>query len=400
MSLTLATLEKLLSAEGQAALAEAGNVDQSNRLAAIQKVRKQFDAELAAAAVETALLRRKAAVKFRMADRMYFASEALEMASGERIADYRANRFSGFAEVGDWCCGLGGDAIGFARAGRAVRAVERDPVLARMAELNVSVNGLSAQATVILGDVLDPSIEVPLAVFVDPARRRDGARHLSVAQYEPKIDAILLRLPAGHPVAFKLAPGLNPDELESYGGEVEFVSVDGELKECILWLGTLTTARSRGTSIVGDRVRTMSTDRRIDPLEPGPIGAILYDPDPAIVRAKLVPLLGATMGATGIDWTVQMLTSDEAIETPFATAYRIDVVLPLDERAIKKELSRRGIGRVTPINRGSLGDPAALAKAWNGSGPGHRVAILTRECGRQVAAIGERLTTSIRSTSP
>ena len=88
------TLDLLLSPVGQSALAAATALAPTDRtyLQAMTGLRKQFPPHLAAAALETVILRGKAAGKFRLAARMYFTREALEVASGEVIAAYRADR--------------------------------------------------------------------------------------------------------------------------------------------------------------------------------------------------------------------------------------------------------------------------------------------------------------------
>ena len=63
---------------------------ESSRLPALDALRKRFPADLAAAALETTLLRKRATVKFAKAEEMFFTREALEQATGEAVAAYRA----------------------------------------------------------------------------------------------------------------------------------------------------------------------------------------------------------------------------------------------------------------------------------------------------------------------
>ena len=127
--MNLETFRWLLSPAGQALLAEAMHCDlrESERLRVLTQLRKHATAEQAAAAYDTALLRQRAASKFARASQMYFTREALEQASGERIAAYRAERFAAYARVGDFCCGIGGDALSLAQRTH-VHAVDLDPL--------------------------------------------------------------------------------------------------------------------------------------------------------------------------------------------------------------------------------------------------------------------------------
>src|SRR5207248_9055395 len=117
-------------------------------LAALDRLRKRFDPDLARAAVETVLLRDRARVKFTRAGDMFFTREALEQASGEVISTYRAKRFVPFDPVGDLGCGIGGDAIALGLVGRTVVAIDSDPVRAAMAEANLRAYGIAAEVRV------------------------------------------------------------------------------------------------------------------------------------------------------------------------------------------------------------------------------------------------------------
>ena len=93
--LTLATFEALLTPRGQQALSAAAirRPTPGTLLNDIQALRTQFDADLAAAAIETVMLRERAAAKFSRADQMFFTRDALEQATAEPVSRHRATRF-------------------------------------------------------------------------------------------------------------------------------------------------------------------------------------------------------------------------------------------------------------------------------------------------------------------
>src|SRR5579872_7041017 len=134
----LQTFQLLLSEEGQKALAEAMALEPTEELflAHYEKLRKRHPSALAKAALEMTLLRIKARKKFSTEDDMYFDREALEQASGEIPANHRARRLAPYGVIADLCCGLGGDALAFARMGLTVHAVESDPIRAAMTRAN------------------------------------------------------------------------------------------------------------------------------------------------------------------------------------------------------------------------------------------------------------------------
>jgi hypothetical protein len=393
MSPERTTFELLLSPLGQQAILAASDLapTKSTYLTATSRLRKHFPQELACLALDTVLLRQKGAAKFSRAHQMYFTREALEVSSGERISAHRAQRFRKFGQVADFGCGIGADAIGLTSAGVHIVAIDQDDVRVRMAEANLSAYECSGRATFQIADLLiDRLPDVP-AAFADPGRRANGMRFLSLADYLPPPVELLKRLPSGFPIAFKLAPGLKRIDFELFDGEVEFISVNGELKECVLWLGELRSVFRRATLLLDSETHTLTADRPVYLSEPAPIAGYLFDPNSAVTRADLVPVLAELGSWNPIDAIVQLLSGDMLVATPFATAYRVEFVLPFDARSVLAEIRRRNIGRITVVNRGSLADVEAATQRWKLTGDQHRFLILTRQLGKQVAVLAERV---------
>jgi hypothetical protein len=122
--------DRLLMPAGQQALAlaETQLATEEDVLRALQALQRAgADAPLARAAVDTVLLRRKAAGKFPLASEMYFTREALEQASSSPCGQHRAARFQNCDLVADLGCGIGGDAIWLA-AQAPLLAMDRDPL--------------------------------------------------------------------------------------------------------------------------------------------------------------------------------------------------------------------------------------------------------------------------------
>jgi hypothetical protein len=387
---TETTFDQLLSAEGQRAIAAATERQptESNSLQIITALRKHFPTELARAAFETVLLRERAKSKFSRAAEMYFTREALEVASSEVVSRYRARRYSPWETVGDFCCGLGGDAIGLSLEGRTVEAVDCDPLRLRFVEANAAAYGMSARVRVHRADILQDRLPEVLAAFADPGRRSGDRRFLQLADYLPPPDAIRDRFPADFPLAFKLAPGVSWTDLKPWSGEVEFIAANGELKEAVLWLGPLRTIARRATIL--PEMLSLTADRDLLAGEPQPLGEYLYDPNSALVRAGLVPLLAEKLEAAPVDWTVQMLTSNRGVATPWATVYRVQAVLKWDARQVGIWLKAQGIGRVTPVHRGAPPDAEVAVRRWKLSGGQHAFTVLTRLQGQPVAIVAER----------
>jgi SAM-dependent methyltransferase len=389
--MNLELFPKLLGPAGQAVLADAAALDptESAFLSCFDQLRKLHPAELAKAALETALLRIKARARFTHADRMYFTREALEQATSEVVARHRAGRFATFGSVADLCCGIGGDALALAGAGLTVEAVDSDPLRVAMADANAAALGVADRVWGRVGDALTVPLPRVNAAFADPTRRADGRRYLDPEDYAPPLSALRARFAPGFPLAVKIAPGVSQADLRSVDAEVEFVSLNGELKECVLWFGAFRTAVRRATVLpAADSLRAETCP---GPGPHAPPRAFLYDPDPAVVRAGLVPLLGERMGARPIDPQVQLLTSDRHAPTPFATAFEVEHVSPFHIRLLREYLRARTVGRVTVIKRGSPADADDLLRKLKLTGPHHRTVLLTRVDGWHAMIVCERV---------
>jgi len=383
----LTTFNELLTPAGQAALAAASALTpmHANLLSCIARLQERFSTDLTRAAVETILLRQKAASKFSRANAMYFTRVALEQSSGEQIAHHRAERFARFGRAGDFCCGIGGDTIALAGRG-PVMAIDSDSLRLAMASANLEVYGLRERVSFIEGDLLGMPLPDVEAAFFDPDRRAEGRRHISLRGYRPSIEALCARLPADFPLGIKVAPAVPWKELDQLAPEKEFISVDGELKECVLWFGELRSAGRRATLLPGG---TLAAE---EPAAPPPLNAplnYLYDPDPAITRAGLVTNLALQLGAALIDPQIAFLTSRTLTPTPFARAHRVLEALPFHRKRLAERLRARGVGRITIIKRGSAVDTVELTRKLKLVGGASATVILTRVQGNPFIVIAK-----------
>jgi THUMP domain-like/RNA cap guanine-N2 methyltransferase len=382
----LAAFRRLLMTEGQAVLAAAVEFRPSDAtfLTCHQRLRKLYPDELVKAALETAILRRKAVGKFSRADRMYFTREGLEQSSGEIVSEYRARRFSRFGRVGDLCCGIGGDLIGLASVTQ-VTAVDADPLRLAMADENARAYDRADQVTFVEGDALAVPLVNLESAFADPDRRADGRRHLRLNDYSPPVDALLARFPKNIPLGIKVAPGVPWDDLHPLDAEAEFISVHGELKECCLWFGPMRTSGRRATVLPAGA--TLAAERPAEPEPANPPLAFLFDPDPAVVRSGLVADLGRLLGARPIDPEIAYLTAENRQATPFARCFEVLEAMPFHARQLGERLRSMNVGNVTITKRGSAVDVDEVRRKWKLTGGESRTVILTRVLGRPFAII-------------
>ncbi len=391
-------LEFLQSTRGTALLDTLAHEDLKNTgkgastLTLLTRLRKQFAPDEASAALELATLRQKAVDKFGAdAARMWFTRDALEQASHPLVRRYRAERFlpSDASIWIDACCGIGTDTLALASAGLRTTGVDLDPLRIALARLNNDALGLSAQFEV--GDVtlLDPSANS--AVFFDPARRTGDRRIFDVEGYIPPLSTV--RRWRGHPVYVKLSPGVDLSQLAEYGGEVEFISVEGDLKEALLHLTTEPTPQTLSATLltadgqVHHWAQAGDADADADLSEPR---GYLIEPDAALLRGNLVRAAAARFGAFQLDETIAYLTADSPPSTPWVRSWRIVDWMPFNLKKLRAALREQDVSRVTIKKRGSPLTPEQLtAQLKLKGGSQARTLALTRLRGQPIVIICE-----------
>ncbi|MFN8536591.1 MAG: class I SAM-dependent methyltransferase [Thermomicrobiales bacterium] len=295
----LATFRALLTGTGQAALAAAEALlrDGTTDLAALTRLRARFPVPLAAAAFEQATLRRraKAGGKFAQAAEMYFSRDGLEQATGEGIARYRARRFAPFGVVADLACGIGGDALALA-AGHSVLAVDRDLLRLALARENARAYGVAGRLLPVCADLTALPTPRADALFCDPGRRTaEGRRIFSPEGYQPPLSLVATWRRVVPALGVKVSPGIDREFFPPADeAEVEFISEGGTLKEAVFWYGPLRTIARRATVLPGGA--TLAADGGVSGIPITLPDAVLYEPDPAVIRAGLVEHLARDLG--------------------------------------------------------------------------------------------------------
>ncbi|MEV6634231.1 methyltransferase domain-containing protein [Actinoplanes sp. NPDC051470] len=342
---------------------------------------------LAAAALTQATLRRSARAKFgAAADRMFFTRPGLEQATRAVVAERRAARLAaaGVRTVADLGCGLGADALAFARAGLRVHAVDADPLTAATAAANADALGLADRIEVTCADATTVEVERFDAVFADPARRKAGrGRVFDPASFSPPWDfvaGLAARVPR---TVLKLAPGIDHALLPA-GAEGEWVSVGGDLVEAAFWCGPLAAVPRRATLLPGGQELT-GTGERDGPV--GPVGRWLYDPDPAVVRSHLVAEFASAVGGRLADPEIAYVYADDAVDTPYARRLEVLDVLPFSLKRLRAALRERGVGRLEIRKRGSALEPDRLRRDLKLAGTSAAGIVLTRVAGAPTALV-------------
>lgn len=377
----------LVSADAIPALSAASAEADPGSLAAAERLRRNWPAELAAAALAQVSLRRRAAAKFGdRAQQLFFTPDALEQATRSEVAAWRAQRFvaAGVTEVVDLGCGIGADALAFADAGLVVVAVEADPATAALAQANLGQRG-----RVVIGDAAEQAGDLlagGAAVFADPARRTAAGRSWRVADLSPPWEFVtgLLLSRVG---CVKAAPGL-PSAVIPGGVATTWVSHRGDLVEASLWSGPWRDG-ARTAVLLPSGAELDAGERREPPS--GPVGSFLYEPDPAVIRAGAIGALVDQLGAWAATPGIAYLFADKPTATPFARCFEVLDVLPWNERVLRSWVRDHGIGALEIKVRGLDVDPAVLRRKLKPKGSGCATVVLTPTIDGARALVTRRL---------
>ena len=342
-------------------------------------------------AVEQVRLRRKARAKCgEFATSMLFTENGLEQATRLSVAAHHAGRFqrAGITRVADLGCGIGMDSLAFAALGFDVLSVEKDPLTAAIASYNLASFD---RARVVNGNALSVDLSEVDGLWLDPARR-DGATRLDDPEaYSPTLTEALelaRRLPSG----IKLAPGMDrgsiPDDVEA-----QWVSHRGEVVEMVWWSGTLATPGVRRSALIlGERAHLLTGAADSVDAEAGELGRYLYEPDGAVIRARLIGDLVRSLGGHMTDPTIAYFTTSEFVATPFAQAFEVERVLPPKHKEISRWVRENGVGTLEIKKRGVDIDPSQFRHQLPLSGDLERTLIVTRLAGKKVAIAAKRVT--------
>jgi SAM-dependent methyltransferase len=380
----LETFRWLLTDDGQALLA-AATAAEGTPLRVQRALRVKADPDQVAAALGQVELRRRAAAKLREhAARMYFTRDGLEQATRASVARHRASRVALVGpSVVDLTCGIGGDLVAFARAGRTAAGIDLYPLRVEMARANLVALGLGG--AVVVGDATALDVSPFATAYADPARRGARGRTFHADDWTPPwtfVESLL----TGR-ACVKVAPGI-PHSLVPDGVESEWVSDAGEVKEAVLWSPILATARRRATVIGRGGLATL-TDEDDPGADVGRVAAFLYEPDGAVIRAGLVTAVAAGVRGHLVDRKIAYVTGDAAFHTPFARSYRVVEELPYREKQLRAALRERGIGALTIKKRGVDVAPEQLRRRLALRGDEAATIVLTRVDGEGTALLVE-----------
>lgn len=388
---------------------------------------KTADAELVAACLTQLDLRAKAIKKFgKLATQLLFTPAALEQASRAPVAALHAAKLknAGIKKVFDLGCGIGAESLAFLQAGLEVIAYEIDELTAAFAAHNLLLvytqlrdpqtnysarppQVLHRDAHSALPELHASHAQTPTAAFFDPARRDIGHRNtkrINPKDYLPNLDFIF-NVGTQMPALVKLGPGFDREMLPA-AADATWVSVNGEAVETLLSFqlspctNPKTSAAAREALLINTRLNnvtqhSLSSAEDTEKVAPSPLGKYIYEPDPAVIRARQIGQLAVQLNAGVISENIAYLTGNTLLATPFAQSFEVLEVLPLRAQTIAKRLAQLQITAVEIKKRGVEIDPALFRKKLKLKKAKHSKSatlILTRVAGSHCALLCQRIT--------
>lgn len=349
----------------------------------ITQFRKKYPADMVMAAIEQIDLRHRAINKFERADTMWFTRQGLEQSTGEIAASWRAARFPNGELVADLCCGIGGDAIALNRRGPVI-AMDNDPASIWCAAQNLALE--QTQAIAVFGDALKCT-KRPNLVLIDPSRRQGTRRAKNGSQYTPMLSECVRLAEKALGAAIKVSPAASDEEIEAANCRIEFVSVNGECREAVLWYGEIGPKIRVSASLLPQKI-VVERNPDIEPLTVSQPLRWILEPDPALIRAHLLAETATLIGGANlIDASIAYLTANMCIISPLVTGYEILEIVPFSQRKIEDGLKRLGRYASVIKKRGVDVEPDTLRKSLKRNSDIPAIVIVTRVLGNPVAII-------------
>lgn len=376
----------------------------------VARLRKAFGASIARFASMQDDLGKRAERRFPDGRIGFWTPKGLEQSTPAAVADYRAAQFGRAALtegqagrlVWDACCGVGSDAVAILRQGCAVLATDWDADTTRCAAANLRLESDRMGAAPALAAALRCDLRKPplrpgaladALVLLDPDRRPGGEhREPNPERWAPSLSATLALAYAARGGCVKLPPSLDAtasglDRQPSKPTSLEWISLDGEMKELALWTGAL--AQRTGDGDPGlDVPRTAtalvqghgpvhyvgrSTHEPLPeacPLDEVRAGKWLVELDPTLWQSELAGDFCHAHGLIPIETELRgmYLVADEAPASPLTRSWPILDTVKADRKRVRAALRKHGIGPITVKKRNHPKTSTQLESEFKGEG--------------------------------
>jgi hypothetical protein len=293
--------------------------------------------------------------------------DGIRFATPKPVAEYRAKKLQ-CKTIADISCGIGGQALHFAKYCEFVYAIEIDAKKIAFAKKNANIMGVD-NIEFIEGDALSAEVIEKLpqldVVFSDPARPPTEKKR-SIDNLSPSIpDVMKAYADISSNFAFEAPPQLSPEKIP-FDCEREYMSLEGKLNRLNLYFGDLKKADISAVALPGSNIiRKAGTFKPANEVNEPALYA--YEPEECVIKAGLLEQLVAELkdktnnvSIFNIDDKRTLLSSESQIENSlFKNGYKKMLVTDVDYSQINSYLKDNSFGKV--IVRAAI-DPE---KYWN-----------------------------------
>ena len=310
---------------------------------------------------------------------------SVQQASSTSVAKWKAKRFDPFTDVVDLCCGIGVDLDALPQG--AV-GVEIDPLRCWMASQNTGKHVCSE-------DARQYKFSSNSVIHVDPSRRDDNGRRLGLDEMQPNISEVQEICANSIGGCVKLSPAIDLDDVECIGQqrEIEYIEHRGRVVQGLVWFDSLAntdvevsaTSLTTGTTLSGTGIAPPQSNR---------IGTWIYEPNPALERAKLHGTLAHALQLWEPALGLGLLCADCQIESQWFTTFEVLETTTLRREKIAAALHDHNGGEVEVKTRSGVIDPDKWQKQLQkpASETNRRLTVFAIRLGeRRVALITRRV---------
>jgi len=276
---------------------------------------------------------------------------SLEQASSEKTAIFKSKLIDGKSFL-DLTGGMGIDTYFMSRNFQEVTYVEKDESLFKSTNQNfitlgLVVKGFNTKAE----EFLSSTTKKYDTIFIDPSRRVQGQKRISIDNCLPNIVEIQkLLLEHGNEVLIKLSPMQDLSELLNKLDDVTniYIVADGwDVKELLVKLNKADSNKIyySAVDVHTDHIHTALKDH-VDISYVQPLHYI-YQPHPTLVKADLQDAYSNNLSLQKIHPNTQLYTSDSLVENYFGRVFEVVSLNEINKKTITSFTDNKAINVIS-----------------------------------------------------
>jgi hypothetical protein len=224
--------------------------------------------------------------------------------------------------------------------------------------------------------------------------------------HEPGPEALKKLLAACPNAAIKLAPAATFDEPWWNAAELEWISRGRQCRQLVAWFGSLAKHPGKRCATVLRSVKVVDAETTEEsapsvtttfigeanlecPVAPR-IGSYVFEPDAAVLAAKLEGALAQDQNLQTVAWGVAYFTADHLAKHGALSCFEVLEVMPYRLKPLRQWLGARNIGRLEIKKRGVPLDPEQVRRDLKSDGDAEVTILLSCIDGQTTAIIARR----------